>query len=68
MDEQSIESIHKTQQSEFLLLYEDVRQAISPELTLLGSFRNTYEAGVTLAQWDSESLEHHPAAHKGDRP
>ena len=68
MDEQSIESIRKRQQSEFLLLYEDVRQAISPELTLLGSFRNTYEAGVTLAQWDSESLEHHPAVHKGDRP
>jgi len=28
----------------------------------------TYEAGATLARWDREALERHPAVHKGDRP
>ena len=47
--------------SEFLLLYDDVRQAHSPEQALLDFFHSSYEAGATLAGWDRESLERHPA-------
>ena len=37
---------------EFLLRYEDVRSASSPEQALLEFLQSTYEAGATLAQWD----------------
>ena len=42
---------------EFLLLYDDVRNAPSPEQALLAFFQSTYEAGATLGQWDREALE-----------
>ena len=42
---------------EFLLRYEDVRSASSPEQALLAFFQSTCEAGATLAQWDREALE-----------
>ena len=54
--------------SEFLLLYDDVGRAHSPEQALLDFFLSTYEAGATLAGWDRESLERHEAVYKGDRP
>ena len=43
--------------SEFLLYYEDVRSASSPEQALLEFFQSTYEAGARLSQWDREELE-----------
>ena len=46
-----------TQLSEFLLMYDDVRQGQSPEATLMEFFQSTYEAGATLAKWDRASLE-----------
>jgi hypothetical protein len=42
---------------EFLLRYDDVRAASSPEQALLEFCQSTYEAGATLAQWDRGSLE-----------
>ena len=42
---------------EFLLRYDDMRAAPSPEQALLEFFQSTYEAGATLAQWDREALE-----------
>jgi hypothetical protein len=42
---------------EFLLPYDDVRSASSPEQALLEFFQSTYEAGATLGQWDREALE-----------
>ena len=42
---------------EFLLHYDDVRDALSPEQALLEFFQSTYEAGATLAHWDREALE-----------
>ncbi len=42
---------------EFLLRYEDVRSASSPEQALLEFFQSTYEAGAQLSQWDREALE-----------
>lgn len=43
--------------SEFLLMYDDVRNAKSPSTTLLDFMQSTYDAGATLAQWDREALE-----------
>jgi hypothetical protein len=42
---------------EFLLRYDDMRAASSPERAALEFFQSTYEAGTTLAQWDRGSLE-----------
>jgi hypothetical protein len=38
--------------SQFILLYEDVRQAEAPDDVLLEFLQSTYEAGATLAHWD----------------
>jgi hypothetical protein len=43
--------------SEFLLHYDDVRNAASPEESLMQFLQSTYEAGADLAKWDRASLE-----------
>ncbi len=43
--------------SEFILMYEDVRTAPSPEAALLQFFESTYAAGADLGEWDRSSLE-----------
>jgi Family of unknown function (DUF5996) len=45
------------QMHEFLLMYDDVRQASSPRQTLLSFLQSTYEAGANLAQWNRKELE-----------
>ena len=52
-----VESFYSQEQGEFLLLYEDVRNASSPEQAMLEFFQSTYEAGVRLAQWNREALK-----------
>jgi hypothetical protein len=42
---------------EFLLRYDDVRQARLPRETLLEFLTSTYEAGANLAKWDRAALE-----------
>lgn len=42
---------------EFLLMYDDVRRATSPQATLMEFLQSTYEAGAKLAGWDRASLE-----------
>jgi hypothetical protein len=42
---------------EFFLMYDDVRQAASPETTLLEFMQSTYEAGASLGNWDRAALE-----------
>ena len=42
---------------EFLLPYDDVRQAASPDDALLEFLQSTYEAAATLARWDRVALE-----------
>ena len=42
---------------EFLLNYDDVRQAASPEQAILDFCQSTYEAGANLAHWDRKALE-----------
>jgi hypothetical protein len=43
--------------SEFILMYDDVRRAASPEAALLEFFESTYNAGADLAGWDRAALE-----------
>jgi hypothetical protein len=42
---------------EFFLMYEEVRNAPSPDEVLLEFMQSTYEAGAKLANWDRASLE-----------
>jgi hypothetical protein len=42
---------------EFLLPYEAVRTAASPEKALMSFLESTYEAGATLGKWDRTALE-----------
>jgi hypothetical protein len=51
------EAFYSHEMGEFLLLYDDVRNAPSSEQTLLAFFQSTYEVGATLGQWDREALE-----------
>jgi Family of unknown function (DUF5996) len=46
-----------TQMGEFVLKYDDVRAAGSPEQAILDFCESTYEAGANLAQWDRKALE-----------
>jgi hypothetical protein len=42
---------------EFVLMYDDVRRAVSPPAEILEFAQSTYEAGANLAGWDRKSLE-----------
>ena len=42
---------------EFILMYDDMRRASSPEKTLLEFLQSAYEAGANLAHWDRQRLE-----------
>jgi hypothetical protein len=42
---------------EFIYLYDDMRQASSPDDALLQFLESTYSAAADLAQWDRKSLE-----------
>ena len=46
-----------TDLSEFILMYDDVRRAESPEETLYQFLESTYAAGARLAKWDRAALE-----------
>jgi hypothetical protein len=42
---------------EFLLMYDDIRGAASPESELTDFLQTTYQAGANLAKWDRAALE-----------
>ena len=46
---------------EFMLPYEDVRRAPSPEGAIRSFVDRTYEQAATLAAWDHVALERQPA-------
>ena len=46
-----------SQLSEFILMYDEVRRAESPEQTLYDFLESTYQAGAGLAHWDRAALE-----------
>jgi Family of unknown function (DUF5996) len=52
---------YDAQLGEFILLYEDVRRAGSPERALRDFFESTYDAAATLAHWDRGLLERRPS-------
>lgn len=51
------EAFYNTDLGEFLLPYDVVRQAKSPDDTLLEFLQTTYEAAADLAGWDRASVE-----------
>ena len=51
--------------SEFILMYDDVRESESPRDALLEFLQSTYEAGARLAKWDRAALEAEFAAQGG---
>ena len=54
------EAFYSPDLREFILPYDVVRQADSPDETLLTFLQTTYEAAATLANWDRASLERDP--------
>lgn len=50
-------AFYNPQTSGFILLYDDVRRADSPDETLMEFLQSTYEAGANLANWDRAALE-----------
>jgi hypothetical protein len=51
------EAYYNKDWGEFVLPYEAVRLAESPDETLLAFLQSTYEAAATLSRWDRDSLE-----------
>ena len=51
-----------TKTIEFLLPYDAVRTADTPDETLLAFLQSTYEAAANLAQWDRTALEYQDQA------
>jgi hypothetical protein len=50
-------AFYSTDFREFILPYDAVREAASPDDTLLGFLQTTYEAAATLGKWDRAALE-----------
>jgi hypothetical protein len=50
-------AFYSTDMREFLLPYDDVRSAHSPDDVLLAFLQSTYEAAANLAAWDRAALE-----------
>jgi hypothetical protein len=48
---------YDAQLNEFILMYDDVRNAPSPSAALLDFCQSTYEAAANLAAWDRKALE-----------
>ena len=50
-------AFYSEEMGEYLLKYEDIRQAENPDQMILDFMQSTYEAGANLAKWDREKLE-----------
>jgi Family of unknown function (DUF5996) len=51
------QAFYSQQLKEFILLYDGVRSADSPEAVLMSFLQSTYDAGADLAKWDRAALE-----------
>ena len=51
------QAFYSNDMSEFLMFYDDVRNAPDPDAALMDFCQSTYEAGADLAKWDREALE-----------
>jgi hypothetical protein len=54
-------AFYHSQMQEFLLMYDDVRNAADPRADLLEFLQSTYESGARLGNWNRKELEK-PAA------
>jgi hypothetical protein len=52
---------------EFMLMYDEVRQAAAPKDTLIDFLQTTYEAGSNLGGWDRAALEAPPVPKSANR-
>jgi len=50
-------AFYSAEMREFILPYDTVRAAASPDDVLLAFLQTTYEAAANLGQWDRASLE-----------
>jgi len=53
-------AFYDTGLGEFIVKYDDVREAASPRAALLDFLQSTYEAGANLGKWDRANLERQP--------
>lgn len=51
------QTLYSDEMGLFLLLYDDVRNAVDPAAALMDFLQSTYEAGANLAKWDRAALE-----------
>jgi hypothetical protein len=51
------QAFYSKEMSEFLFMYDDMRQNESPDTALMDFLQSTYEAGANLAKWDRSALE-----------
>lgn len=51
------EAFYSPDLSEYLLMYDDVRTATSPDQMILDFCQSTYDAAATLAHWERDELE-----------
>ncbi len=51
------QAFYHPEMKEFLLMYDDVRQAPSPRDALMDFLQSTYDAAADLAHWDRKALE-----------
>ena len=51
------QAFYSPEMKEWILLYDDMRKAESPEQALLDFLQSTYDAGADLAGWDRGALE-----------
>lgn len=52
-------ALYHRELKEFILMYDDVRNASSPDAALHDFLQSTYEAAAILGDWDRASLERH---------
>jgi Family of unknown function (DUF5996) len=51
-------AFYHPQLKEFLLMYDDVRTAVSPKTALLEFLNSTYDAAADAGKWERQALEH----------
>jgi len=51
------EAFYQPEMKEFILMYDEVRNASSPQRALREFLQSTYEAGAVLGHWDRAALE-----------
>ena len=56
-------AVYESTLREFILPYDEVRRAASPDALLLEFLQSSYEAAARLGQWDRPALERNEPAH-----